>query len=852
LRSTTAFVGREKERELLRRCLQAVKSGQGRIVIIAGPPGIGKTRTAREAGDEARQQGFVALAGNCYDREDSVPFVPFVEVLEVVLARASGAAAIGEILGDQAAELSRLLPQVRRLFPDLPMPMQASPEQSRRLLFNAAVELIGRQSALNPLLLLLEDLHWADEGTLSLLVHLARAISTLPVMIIATHRNDDVDMKPLLTKALDELMRLGVVEQIKLDGLPERDVAEMIELLSGHEPSPVLVDLIYSNTDGNPLFVEELIRDLDQNQSNGDFVERLQQGEVALPHSLRLVIGRRLALVSKESARVLGTAAVIGRSFNFGLLEAASHIEPDGLVDSLEEAEKAGLVTSRLEYPEARFKFSHELIRRAVLDEISVARRQRVHLNIAEAMEQLYGSSLEEHAEDLAHHFWSAGAAADPVKAIRYLQTAGEKAVRSSANVEAIGHYTKALELLKTAPGIADRTEKELGLQLGLGVPLALTRGYSAPEVEAIYNRARELSLHAGDSPRVFSLVLGLKRFYLFRGDLQTALELGRRLLTLARGRADRSLLTRANLMQGQTLYTLGDLVQAQRYFEEGNALYDCHEERPYVALYGIDSGVGCLSYEAIIQWFLGYPDGALGPSQRALALARELDHPFNLAMTLTWAAFLRHLRREDETSLEYADEVVKLATKHQFVLWLAWGLILRGCALIRIGHKQEIGQIQRGLELWRSTGALGVIHQMLTLLADSHLTLRQTTEGLNAVSDAFASAEKTGERLFEAELYRIKAELLQQLRPSGRYEFPSSEGAEAYLLKAVDTARRQGAKSIELRSLTSLTRLLRQRPERKHQSGQLLAGTYRWFSEGLDTADLKEARALLEELRRD
>jgi hypothetical protein len=354
-RSRTVFVGRQQERELLRRCLQEAKNGQGRIVIVAGPPGIGKTRLAREAGDQARQQKFVALAGNCYDREDAVPFVPFVEVLEVALARASGSAVIGEILGDQAAELSRLLPQVRRLFPDLPVPMQASPEQSRRMLFNAVVDLVRRQSALKPLLLLLEDLHWADEGTLSLLAHLARSISTLPVMIIATHRNDEIDIKPPLTKALDELFRLGVVEQIQLGGLQEPEVAQMIELLSGQEPSPGIVDLIYSNTDGNPLFVEELVRDLDQNQADSDFLERVKQGEVTLPHSLRLVIGRRLALVSKEATRILGTAAVIGRSFGFSLLEGATHAQPDSLIDSLEEAEKAGLISSRLQYPEARF-----------------------------------------------------------------------------------------------------------------------------------------------------------------------------------------------------------------------------------------------------------------------------------------------------------------------------------------------------------------------------------------------------------------------------------------------------------------------------------------------------------------
>jgi AAA ATPase domain/Cyclic nucleotide-binding domain len=472
--SRTTFVGREEERTVLRRCLEGVKNGAGRVVIIAGPPGIGKTRISREAGEEARQRGFTALAGNCYDREDAVPFVPFVELLETILARAPSPAAVGEIFGEQAAELTRLLPQLRRLLPDLPPPMQASPEQSRRMLFNAMLELLQRQSARSPILLLLEDLHWADEGTLSLLVHLGRSISTMPVMIIATHRDDEIDMKPPLTKTLDDLNRSGVVERIPLRGLPEDAVAQMIEVLSGHQPAPALLDLIYSNTDGNPLFVEELVRHLEQSGAKDDVLERLEQGEAVLPPNLRLVIGRRLRLVSKDTMRALGTAAVIGRSFTFALLEAATQADPEHLLDSIEEAERAGLISSKSQYPETCFKFAHELIRRSVLDEVSAARRQRLHLKIAHALEQLYADTLEEHAEDLAHHFWSAGEAADPLKIISYLQMAGEKAVQSSANMQAIDHFRKALQLICNLPESQERLRQELKLEIGLGRALGI------------------------------------------------------------------------------------------------------------------------------------------------------------------------------------------------------------------------------------------------------------------------------------------------------------------------------------------------------------------------------------------
>ena len=501
-------------------------------------------------------------------------------------------------------------------------------------------------------------------------------------MIIATHRKDDIDMKPPLSKALVELTRLGIVELIPLRGLPERAVAQMIEQLSGQQPSPALVDLIYSNTDGNPLFVEELIQHLGESPTNGDFYERLQQGEVALPHSLRLVIGRRLALVSKEATRALGTEAMIGRSFNFSLLEAAIHADPDRLVDSLEEAEKAGLISSRLEYPEARFKFAHELIRRAVLDEISMARRQRLHLNIAGAMELLYSSSLEEHAEDLAHHFWSAGAAGDPAKAIRYLQMAGEKDARSSANVQAIGQFRKALQLVATLPETAERLRQELSLQTTLGTALLPTTGFSSPEVKEAYARARELSQQAGETRQFFRVLFGQWLFHATRAEHMTSLELGEQCLRLAQSAGDRDLLLEAHHALGITLTQIGKLVLALEHLERAVAMYDPQQHSSHAQIYGFDPAAACLMFAGWALWLLGRPEQALKKSNESLALAHQLALPSTSANVKAFIACLQQWCGDVRAVEELSASAIAISTEHDFKFFRAMAVILGGVGI--------------------------------------------------------------------------------------------------------------------------------------------------------------------------
>jgi predicted ATPase len=848
----TTFVGREAELSLLRRHLDQTKRGGGRVVTIAGAPGVGKSRIASEIGAEASQRGFAVLTGNCYDLDDSVPFIPFVEIFEAALARAPRPEVFREALGEDATAIARLMPQLRRLFPDIPQPLQIPPDQSRRILFNAIAEVIARRAATKPVLLLLEDLHWADEGTLSLLDHLARLLARIPVMIIATYRDSEIDAGGSLAKTLDNLIRLHLVERISLGGLPQNAVAEMIRSLSGREPPQALVTLIHAHTEGNPFFIEELFQHLVERgkltDPNGDFRAALNLTDIDLPQSLRIVIGRRLARLSQDTQKVLGAAAVIGRSFSFELLEASTGANADSLLDCLDEAERVALISSTLQYPEARFKFAHELIRQAVITGLSAARRQRLHLNVANAIERLYSKELELHVDDLAHQLWQAGAAADASRTVRYLQMAGEEAVKRSANVEAVSHFNRGLELLKTMPVTPEHVQRELSLQLGLGVPLSLTKGMSAPEVETTYKRARELCLRVGENRQLFSVLLGLRRVYFMRGEPQTALELGAQLLALAQ-RQDPSLLPRAHLMLGEILYTLGEFAQAREHLEQGIAVYDTQQERPHVLVYGIDSGVGCLSYGAIILWLLGHPDQSLKMSHRALPLAQELGHPYTLAMALNWAAQLHQLRREERLTQERAEKAVNLAAEQQFPVWLAWGTILRGWALVRQGYgEDEIGRMLRVLEAWRATAARATLPSMLTLLADAQQTVAQTMEGLNTVAEALTAVEKTGERLFEAELYRIKGQLSLQSKQVNASQGNSIEEAESCFLKAIEIAHRQRAKSLELRASTSLSRLWQQRGK-KQQARRLLAEIYGWFTEGFDTSDLKEAKALLEAL---
>jgi predicted ATPase len=369
------------------------------------------------------------------------------------------------------------------------------------------------------------------------------------------------------------------------------------------------------------------------------------------------------------------------------------------------------------------------------------------------------------------------------------------------------------------------------------------TKGFTAPEVGRVYARARELCQQVGETPQLFPVLWGVWYFHNTRAEHQTGQELGEQLLSLAQHLQDSALLVVAHRALGNTLYHLGELAPARAHLEQGVALYDPQQHRTLAFLYGQDPAVTCRSWAALALWLQGYPDQALQRMHEALTLAQELDHPLSLAYALDWAAMLYRFRREGESAQERAAAAITLSTERGFAVYLAWGMILRGWALAEQGQGAEgIAQLRQGLAAYRATGGQAVLPYHLALLAEAYGTEGQTGEGLAVLAEALTLVNNNGERNYEAELYRLKGELLQQ------QAMGSGDETETCFRQALDMARRQQAKSLELRAAVSLSRLWRHQGKRV-EAHELLAPIYGWFSEGFDTADLQEAKTLLEEL---
>jgi tetratricopeptide (TPR) repeat protein len=836
----TTFVGREMERAALRRYLDQVLRGFGAVVMIAGTAGVGKTRITAEFSLEASEKRVLTLMGACYDRDDPLPFIPFVEMLEPMLG-ASSLADVREELGEDIAEIARLLPQLRRLFPDIPPPLELPPEQSRRVLFNAVARMLARISTKQPVLLILDDLHWADEGTLSLVTHLGPLVSKIPVLIVGTYRDFELRPSQPLAKLFDELIRYHVLDEISLSGLPKPAVAQMIETISGRQPPDEVASLIYSETEGNPFFVEELLEHLlEQDQlldKNGELRRDLNHGEIIIPRTVRMVIGRRLTRLSNGAQRVLVTAAVIGRAFTLKLLQESSHVDEDSLLDWIEEAERAGLIRSTWHYPDMQFRFSHELIRQTVANELSSARRQRLHLDIADAIERLYPDTLQDHIDDLAHHLWEAGVAAEASRTLNCLRLASKKANRQSAYGAVIRYLRNGLEVVKRLPRTAERVHRELRLYLDLRNPLIAIKGFVDSEVEEVCKKAQELLEELGDAPESFSVISGLTAMYLERGELKIGLELGEKMLRVGEHNNNPGFLVWAHYALGYCLMKRGEYIAARSHFERSLALYDPKLRGAYGFVY--DPQAAALGQLAGLVHRLGYPDLALKTSTDALKAARDLSHPFTLVFVLVCSGNVFIRRGDGQGAISLFEEAIDTTIKHGLNSMLGQATIGMGRALVSRGYVQEgIARICEGRTKFKGDAVY-----WQAPLALAYGRAGQPDNGLRIVSEALIDEMSSERRGYLAWLYRINGELL--LMHNARIE------AEHCFDQGITIARNQSDKSGELAATIHLARMIaNNNKNNRRRAYAMLSEIYTWFTEGFDTTELKKAKALLDELK--
>jgi len=846
----TSIVGRERELAELHRGLDDAASGRGRLLLISGEPGIGKTRLADEIAGVAEAKRVALLVGHCSE-EEAVPFLPFVEILERLVESIREPAELRRKLGEEGSELARLLPKLRRILPELPPPLNLAPAQSRRHFFNSFCDFAARIASEQPTLMILEDLHWADDSTLSLLGHLTQRLSDMPLMVIGTYRDADMNVTRGLAKTLEDSVRGRLATRVRLKGLPPDEVAAMLEGLSGKSPPASVASEIHAETDGNPFFVEELFHHLEEENrlydSSGQFHSELKIGELEAPPSVRLVVARRLARLSNLTQKMLATAAVIGRFFSFEILQASSEGDADSILERVEEAEKAGLVFPVAENPKVRFAFSHELIRQAVIAGLSAARRQRLHLEVADAIERTFSDALQDYWGELAFHYNRSGNAR---KAVVYLGYAAAQAAQLAAHTQAAAYIDTALERLRDWPAGVDRAKQEIALHLTSGRSLQATIGQGAPEAERAYTRAYDLCREVEDAPQLFRVMSGLWGVYQVQARFQAASELGVKLLALAKRMQHPLFLLGAHEALGTTLLWLGEFTSAREHLEQGSAFYDPQKRRPESFRAMQDPGVDCLSFTALTLWHLGYPDQALKKIGEAGALARKLAHPYTLAYAAVHAGVIQQLCRQVQAARNSVEGAIEICSKHGFPFFLGIGTIIRGWALAHQGQEAEgTAQILHGLDIYRTTGSGINWPQLLLPLAEAYELSGNAVEGLRAVEAALAAVEKTGERRDEAEVHRLKGVLALRSKAS-QYRIQSQSEAEEQFRKAIEVARRQSSKSWELRATTSLARLLAKQHERD-EARVMLAEIYNWFSEGFDTLDLKDAKALLDQLAR-
>jgi predicted ATPase/class 3 adenylate cyclase len=839
------LVGREEESGLLRRRWEQSKAGLGQVVFISGEAGIGKSALVEGLRAQVRTERLPRIAFRCSPYHTTSALYPVITYLERLLQFApddSPATRLAKLeagLQPYCLPLVEIVPLLAGL---LSVPLSAeryaaltlTPQQQKQQTLDTLVAWLEAEAERQPVLVAWEDLHWADPTTLEYLGLLVEQAPTVPMLHVLAYRPEFSPPWP----------QRSHMTPLVLNRLERPQVEALITQRAGGKTLPAeVVQYIVDKTDGVPLYVEELTKmllaSLLLREAADQYVLTGPLHAVAISDTLQDALMARLDQLNRAK-EVAQLGAVLGREFAYELLQAIAPQDEETLQSGLAQLVAAELLYQRGRPPRARYLFKHALIQDAAYTSLLKSTRQQVHQQIAEVFEARFPALVETQPELVAQHYAAAGCTE---QAVHYWQRAGEQASDRSANLEAISHFTIGIELLQTLPETPEHTQQALTLYIGLGAALQVTKGQAAPEVEHAYIQARALCQQVGETSQLVPVLLGLYRFYLVQSQFHTARELGETLLRLAQHADDPALTVLAHYVLGALGFWVGALPAARQHLEEGIARYTPDQSRALMFRMGLDPGVGCRAYTAQTLWLLGYPEQALARLHEALALAHELSHPYTLAYVQCWAAIVYQIRRDVSVVHEHAEAAVALSTEQGFPLWAALGTSMRGWTLALLDQGEAgMAQVRQGVAAWRATSATMLVPYLCTVLAEVTAHLGHPEDGLQALAEAHTLVAQQEERWWEAEVHRLQGVLL--LRHPGT---PQVE-AETWLQRALDVARCQEAKSLELRAAMSLSRLWQQQGKQA-AARALLAPVYGWFTEGFDTADLQEAKALLETL---
>jgi class 3 adenylate cyclase/predicted ATPase len=842
-RGLTRFVGREREMEALRHAADQAKSGRGQIVAAMAEPGVGKSRLFYEF-KAISQTDWMALETFSISHGKASAYLPVIDLLRNYfdISASDDERKRREKIAGRIAILDRsledTLPYLFTLIGivegDDPLSQMDGQIKKRRTL-EAIKRILLRESLNQPLMVVFEDLHWIDEATQELLNLLADSIGTAKILLLVNYRPEyshHWNSKTYHT-------------QLRLDPLGNESADEMLTALLGAGPDLLpLKRLIIERTGANPFFIEEIVQSLFEDgvlQRNGSVKLAKLTNVAKVPTTVQAVLAARVDRLPSDEKELLQTLAVLGREFPIALVRHVTLKPADDLHRMLGQLQLAEFIYEQPAVGDTEYIFKHALTQEVAYNSLLIERRKLIHERAGHALESMFAGHLEDHLDELAHHYSRSN---NTGKAIDYLGRAGQRALRRSAYADAIGRLTAAIDLLSRLSDSPDRIQMELILQLAIGRALMATRGYAATETEHAYTRAMTLCRRLGDPAELVSALFGLLIVYLLRGELRKAFELAEQLMQRAKSANDPTLLTYAQRARGATSYWMGKFESARQHLENTINLYDAERHRPFILRYGgPDAGVSSRCYDALALWQLGYPDQSLKRSDEAIALAQTLSDPFSIAHAVQFLSYLRQYRREPIEVQEATERVIALCSEHTMTEVLALATSMLGGALAEQGRlKEGIAQMEEGLA---TSGAIGSKLNrpcFLSMLAQAFTEAGRFDDGLSALTEAQATADEGEIHFYEAETHRLRGELLLKQRDS------NAADSQRCFERAIELARQQSAKSWELRASVSLSRLLASQG-RRDEARTMLAEIYGWFTEGFDTADLKDAKALLNRL---